>query len=161
MSVWSESRSLLKNHLLTSVYNSTQSHTKEKNKLTCLWAAPHWPMSLLVAHPWDQRKNPETVTKSPKMHCIGNLTSQKPKGVEWHPTPQADGRQEAAAVLATTGGGRRSPFTGEIDVRLAHQLTGEPQRSKSLPAPQVNCRQGGRSPLIASLGGLVLLSALE
>ena len=119
-------------------------------------------VSFLVAHPWDQRKNLETVTKSSKMYCTGNLTSQKHKVVEWHPTPRADGRQEAAAVLATKGEKEVTIYRGNW-CQTGSPVSRRTSRGASLCQPlRLTVAKGARrSPLMASLGGVVLLSALE
>lgn len=105
MSVWSESRSLLKNHLLTSVYNSTPSHTKEKNKLTCLWAAPHWPepFSCPPVRPKKEPGNSDKVTQD-ALHREPYKPEAEGRGV----TPYPTGRWQAggSSSLSYHGGGK-------------------------------------------------------
>lgn len=150
MSVWSGSRFLLKNHLLASVYNSTQSHTKKKNKLTCLHPTGLWAFG--PTHETKERtRNSDKVIQDVVYRASPKSEAEGP-GVTSHPT----GRLQA-------GGSRGLSYKGEKEVTIYRGSwcqTGSPvtrrtSRGASLCQPlRLTVAKGPRrAPLIASLGG--------
>ena len=76
-----------------------------------------------MAQQQNQRKNPEAVTETSKTFWIGFLrVRSKNPGVMMFGKEQAGCRNNLV-----TWKKRRPWFTGRIDIRLAHQLTGKPE----------------------------------
>lgn len=157
MSVWSGSRFLLKNHLFTSVYNSTQSHTKKKNKLTCLHPTGLWAFGP-TRETKERTRSSNRVIQDVVYRASPKSEAEGP-GVTSHPT----GRWQAGGSRGLSYKGEKEvTIYGGADVRLAHQLPGEPAEEQVSASPSVLSRQGAKTRPFDSLAWWVVLpSALE
>lgn len=107
-------------------------------------AAPHRPVSLIVAQPRNQRKSPETAKETSTVYWKWDLTGLKQRVLEWCLALHSKRQAGHGNSLLSSVGRRRLPLRGELTSGWPTHHQGDQHWGKSCTASQVNNPHEGR-----------------